>query len=403
MRPRTTAVVLAAVTAAALASVVGGGSAHAGGTAHDPPGRRTPGRCSGHARRRLDRASAAEAPDRSSATAPLSRRSTTASTSASRPRRTFRPAGSRTTTRCSACATPGRRSWSGCATPGRSARRRSETCHTGRTSTSAGGQQCDVRVGGAWGTLPSHPHWVGFYSCAHGSVYGPASGDGIDRDHAGRPRVAQRHRTRGKAACDGVLAAPPLSTPSHRRQRGTVRRHARPEVQRLPDSPAPLSYRVVVTPARVRSRAVARAAAASSSSAFRGFRRAPANDETASVRVAAGALEPPGAADPPVDEHRRQHQAVVAVPEHVVVGVGDEAVARPSGRSRTARRRTPAAGGRRAARRAAAAGRATSAYARPSGPVAPGRGRAARAGRRPGAARAPTTRRRRAGSPGRTT
>ena len=29
----------------------------------------------------------------------------------------------------------------------------------------------------------SHPRWLGFYSCAHGSVYGPASGDGIDRAH----------------------------------------------------------------------------------------------------------------------------------------------------------------------------------------------------------------------------
>lgn len=45
----------------------------------------------------------------------------------------------------------------------------------------AGGQGCDLRVGGAWGTLPTHPKWVGFYSCTHGSVYGPPSGDGVDR------------------------------------------------------------------------------------------------------------------------------------------------------------------------------------------------------------------------------
>lgn len=45
----------------------------------------------------------------------------------------------------------------------------------------AGGRACDLRVGGAWGTLPTHPNWVGFYSCGHGSVYGPASGDGVDR------------------------------------------------------------------------------------------------------------------------------------------------------------------------------------------------------------------------------
>ena len=45
----------------------------------------------------------------------------------------------------------------------------------------AAGQQCAIRFGGAWGQLPSHPSWLGFDSCAHGSVYGPASGDGIDR------------------------------------------------------------------------------------------------------------------------------------------------------------------------------------------------------------------------------
>jgi len=44
-----------------------------------------------------------------------------------------------------------------------------------------GGQTCSLRVGGAWGTLPTHPNWLGFYSCTHGSVYGPASGDGIVR------------------------------------------------------------------------------------------------------------------------------------------------------------------------------------------------------------------------------
>jgi hypothetical protein len=49
----------------------------------------------------------------------------------------------------------------------------------------AGGQGCALRVGGAWGTLPTHPNWVGFYSCAHGSVYGPPRGDGVDR--SGQP------------------------------------------------------------------------------------------------------------------------------------------------------------------------------------------------------------------------
>jgi hypothetical protein len=45
----------------------------------------------------------------------------------------------------------------------------------------ARGQGCALRVGGAWGILPTHPGWVGFYSCTHGSVYGPADGDGINR------------------------------------------------------------------------------------------------------------------------------------------------------------------------------------------------------------------------------
>jgi hypothetical protein len=45
----------------------------------------------------------------------------------------------------------------------------------------SGGQKCQIRVGGAWAQLPSHPHWVGFYSCHSGNVYGPAKGDGIRR------------------------------------------------------------------------------------------------------------------------------------------------------------------------------------------------------------------------------
>jgi hypothetical protein len=44
-----------------------------------------------------------------------------------------------------------------------------------------GGEKCEIRVGGAWGQLPTHPRWEGFYSCPTGSVYGPARGDGIDR------------------------------------------------------------------------------------------------------------------------------------------------------------------------------------------------------------------------------
>lgn len=45
------------------------------------------------------------------------------------------------------------------------------------------GQQCSIRIGGAWGILPSHPTWSGFYSCTKGSVYGPSNGDGVNRSH----------------------------------------------------------------------------------------------------------------------------------------------------------------------------------------------------------------------------
>jgi hypothetical protein len=52
------------------------------------------------------------------------------------------------------------------------------------------GQTCTQRVGGAWGTVPGHPRWVGFYSCDDGSVYGPPNGDGINRTDTGwRVRV----------------------------------------------------------------------------------------------------------------------------------------------------------------------------------------------------------------------
>ena len=43
------------------------------------------------------------------------------------------------------------------------------------------GATCRIRVGGAWGTPPQHPQWLGFYSCSNGDVFGPANGDGIDR------------------------------------------------------------------------------------------------------------------------------------------------------------------------------------------------------------------------------
>ena len=69
----------------------------------------------------------------------------------------------------------------------------------------AAGQQCAIRFGGAWGQLPSHPNWVGFDSCANGSVYGPASGDGIDRSaplwtvHLWKSGTRQRVVTRAVA------------------------------------------------------------------------------------------------------------------------------------------------------------------------------------------------------------
>jgi hypothetical protein len=38
------------------------------------------------------------------------------------------------------------------------------------------GTRCDIRDGGAWSTLKSHPNWVGRYSCDHhGDVWSPAT------------------------------------------------------------------------------------------------------------------------------------------------------------------------------------------------------------------------------------
>jgi hypothetical protein len=77
-----------------------------------------------------------------------------------------------------------------------------------------GGQACDIRFGGAWGQLPSHPKWVGFYSCTHGSVYGPASGDGVDRSrpvwtvHVWKSGTKERVVTRGVAQAYYVGTAP---------------------------------------------------------------------------------------------------------------------------------------------------------------------------------------------------
>jgi hypothetical protein len=72
------------------------------------------------------------------------------------------------------------------------------------------GQHCTIRVGGAWAPLPTHPRWVGFYSCAHGSVYGSARGDGIIRSttpwtvHLWRSGTAHRVVTRSVATAYDV-------------------------------------------------------------------------------------------------------------------------------------------------------------------------------------------------------
>ena len=43
------------------------------------------------------------------------------------------------------------------------------------------GEKCLLRVGGAWGSPPAHPNWLGHYSCTDGSVYAPASSEtGVD-------------------------------------------------------------------------------------------------------------------------------------------------------------------------------------------------------------------------------
>ncbi|HJQ07474.1 MAG TPA: hypothetical protein VJ872_18635 [Nocardioides sp.] len=47
--------------------------------------------------------------------------------------------------------------------------------------TLVGGGTCDIRIGGAWGVVPGHPDWVGWYSCTNGSVYGSPTGDGVNR------------------------------------------------------------------------------------------------------------------------------------------------------------------------------------------------------------------------------
>jgi hypothetical protein len=73
--------------------------------------------------------------------------------------------------------------------------------------TLAGGRRCEIRVGGAWGQLPSHPRWSGFYSCPTGAVYGPASGDGIDRSHSPWTVHVWRSGTRQRVVTRGIATA----------------------------------------------------------------------------------------------------------------------------------------------------------------------------------------------------
>ena len=53
------------------------------------------------------------------------------------------------------------------------------------------GDRCNMRFGGAWSAPASHPQWVGFYFCDHGSVYAPGgSRDGIiKKDNPWRVRI----------------------------------------------------------------------------------------------------------------------------------------------------------------------------------------------------------------------
>lgn len=44
------------------------------------------------------------------------------------------------------------------------------------------GNHCQIRVGGAWGTVPKHSDWLGYASCDKDvNVYGASSNHGIDR------------------------------------------------------------------------------------------------------------------------------------------------------------------------------------------------------------------------------
>lgn len=66
---------------------------------------------------------------------------------------------------------------------------------------------CSVRDGGAWSGVPSHPSWVGWYSCNDDTaVFGPATGDGINRSAPAWTVYTVSWRT-GRIVSRGVLSA----------------------------------------------------------------------------------------------------------------------------------------------------------------------------------------------------
>jgi hypothetical protein len=77
------------------------------------------------------------------------------------------------------------------------------------------GDRCNVRFGGAWSAPASHPQWVGFYFCDHGTVYAPgSSADGIiDGDQPWRVRLWVEG-TRGKIVQRKVAEAYYVGTAS---------------------------------------------------------------------------------------------------------------------------------------------------------------------------------------------
>lgn len=70
----------------------------------------------------------------------------------------------------------------------------------------ADGDNCQIRIGGAWGQVPQHPSWVGFASCTRADIYGPPNGDGID--HTTKSWTVQLYNeTSGSLRTGHVLVA----------------------------------------------------------------------------------------------------------------------------------------------------------------------------------------------------